>query len=1125
MENLKLDLLGSFQVSIADMPLTAFESVKVSALLAFLVVESERSHRRETLVGMLWPDYSEESARHNLRQALSNLRLILGDRQSSSPYLIVTRDAIQFNRESDYLLDIDQFTYLYSACDIHMNQCNEDCSTHASHLEKMVSLYRGDFLEHFYINDSSEFEEWILIKREGFRQRVLDAHSYLANYYELHGEYLAAQQHAKSQLELDPWREEAHRQLMKNLALEGQRSAALEQYEICKRVLAEELDVEPAPETRELYEQIKLGKLTTRLSGDTEPHTVPNNNLPIQLTPFIGREIELEELNRQLANPECRCITLVGPGGIGKTRLAIQAAGDRINYFTQGAIFVPVAPVRSVSGVIPAIANAIKTVFFSTNDPEADLVNFLHTKQMLLILDNVEHLLRETDTEEDLTQLIVHILQNAPEVKLMITSRQALNIQGEWLFEVNGLAYPTLLEDAASNEYDAIDLFVQRVRRSLPGYHFNNEDYPDVARICRLVEGMPLAIELAATWVRVLAPAEIATEIERSLDILSSSLRDLPERQRNMRVVFEYSWQMLSEEERDVLRKLSVFRGGFRRQAAEKVAGSTLAILSTLVSRTMVRRASAGRYNLHELVRQYSAEQLAADPATWQATREKHFNYYLEMAENAEKELQGSNQLEWLSSLDQEHDNLRVAFDWALGNSAAETDQCDQALRLCSSLRWYWQIHGFFHEGISILKEALEKYPECQSQARANALLGMGLMLNGLGELVTAYQYVNECIQIYRRWGNQPRLAEALMLEGTILLWQGEPSSGKAELEEALAIFRELGDKWGEASSCWKLGSYLADYTGDPAGRECLEQSAAILNQLGEKYLYSGVQITLGIVDMSLGNYPTARQHFEESLAITREMRHPWGIADALTNLGCLFRIKGQYALAQTQFEEALKIYHEIGRNLWEADPFCAMAENAIAIGDLVSARQYLQTACGSLESSDNTWLELLVNYFQGLLTYYEGDTEKADVLMEKTILLARETQYISDLARAIVTRGHIKLVKGEIEAGNKLLIEGLELCLKLGHQLEIINALEGLAKMSTAQLNFKQALIWFTTAQRMRDKLEAPLPPVDHPSYDSMIATCRENLGEKLFKEIWSGGVAKAPDEVIQEILLTASA
>src|SRR5512135_3380042 len=256
---------------------------------------------------------------------------------------------------------------------------------------------------------------------------------------------------------------------------------------------------------------------------------------------------------------------------------------------------------------------------------------------MLLILDNVEHLLIEDGQEENFAQLLIEILQNAPALKLLVTSREALQLQGEWLFEVRGLAFPGTAQTEGFDEFDAVALFVQRARRILHGFELNEENQAEVAHVCRLVEGMPLAIELAATWVRTLSPAEIAQEIQGSLDFLSSSERDLPERHRSMRVVFDHSWQMLSLEEQQVLSQLSVFRGGFQRQAAEQVAGASLSVLSTLVNRTLVRRSAAGRYDLHELVRQYSAAQLATDLQAKTAVQWRHYAFYLALIEAAEK--------------------------------------------------------------------------------------------------------------------------------------------------------------------------------------------------------------------------------------------------------------------------------------------------------------------------------------------------------------------------------------------------------------------------------------------------------------------------------------------------------
>jgi predicted ATPase len=355
--------------------------------------------------------------------------------------------------------------------------------------------------------------------------------------------------------------------------------------------------------------------------------------LPVSLTPFIGREQELAELGRLMAEPECRCLTLVGPGGIGKTRLAVQTADQHRNEFAHGIAFIPLASVGAVDAVIPAIASAINLAFYGPIDPKVQLLNYLREKQMLLVVDNVEHLLVEGAHPGTIAELLIEILRGAAAIKLLVTSREVLNLQGEWSLEVQGLAFPRVEQVDRFDEYSAVALFVQRARRARPGFEMNAEDKAGVVRLCRLVEGMPLAIELAATWVRILSPPEIASEVEHNLDFLNAQMRDLPERHRSMRAVFDHSWQMLSTEEKRVLGRLSVFRGGFQRQAAEQVVGASLSVLSSLVIRSLLRRTAAGRYDLHELIRQYSASKLAEDPPELHAVQERHSVYYLGLLE------------------------------------------------------------------------------------------------------------------------------------------------------------------------------------------------------------------------------------------------------------------------------------------------------------------------------------------------------------------------------------------------------------------------------------------------------------------------------------------------------------
>jgi DNA-binding SARP family transcriptional activator/predicted ATPase len=1119
MAHLSLGVLGPLQVLLDHTPLT-MESDKVCALLVYLAVEADRPHRRASLVGLLWPDYPEEVARHNLRQALFSLRLAIGDRTASPPYLLISRDAIQFNRASDSTLDLAQFDAIFRTCKEDQGRGSEESSIRAARLEEMVKLYRGEFLQHFFLEDSAEFEQWALVQRESLHQRVLEACSDLANYYERHGDFQAARRHASRQLELDPWREKAHCQLMRALALDGQRSAALAQYETCRRVLAEELGVEPSAQTRELAEQIRAGTLRTKEESPSSTPAAPLHNLPVSLTSFLGREQELVALDRLIADPECRCISLVGPGGIGKTRLALQAAQQHRADLAHGAAFVPLAAVGSVQAAVAAIASAIHLSFYGQDDPKVQLLNHLCEKQMLLVLDNVEQLLTEASPQAGFVELVLDILQRAPGVKLLVTSREVLGLQEEWVFEVGGLAFPEAEQTEGLGEYAAVALFVQRARHASPGFALNEADLAGIAHICRLVEGMPLAIELAATWSRMLSPAEIAQEIELGLDVLSASLRDLPERHRSMRVVFDRSWQRLSAEEQQVLSQLSVFRGGFGRQAAEQVAGASLPVLSTLVNRALLKRAAAGRYQLHVLIRQYGATHLAADPEAHAAAQVRHCDCFLALAEAAEQELKARGQVEWLERLEQERDNLRAALEWALESDRTAPGGDELAPRLSGALRWFWRMRGHFHEGHSWLTRSLQQHPEGRTAARAAALLGKSLLTYALGDLGAARLLAEESAAIYRELGDQSGLAEAFTLIGFMLVWQGEASLGQARLEEALAICRKTGDRWEEAQVLHRLGSSLADYAGDPRGRAMLEESAAILEELGEKYILTSDLISLGIVDKGLGDYTAARARFERGLALAREIEHPLGMADALTNLGCVCRILGEYSTAQSHLEEALQVYREHGRSIWETDVLCALAENVISQGDLSTARFHLQAAANRLGTSENKWLHMLVCYFRGLLAHYEGDAVAAMMLLEETTALAREGQYKPDLARSLVALGRVKRTLGQVLPASELLIEGLDLFRALGHKLGIAEAIEELGAVSAVQGDGLRAAMLFSTAHALREAMGAPLPPVDRAAYDSVLAACRAQLGEAAFAEAWARAAATPFQEVVEEAL-----
>jgi len=594
-----LSCLGSFRITLDGRSASGFESSKVRALLAYLAVESDRPRSRDALAGLLWPDQPEKSAHAALSQALANLRRTIDDTRAQPPFLIISRDSIQFNAESDHALDAVEFIALLKECRQHVHRHPETCRSCVERLQAAVDLYRGDLLEDFSPRGSTGFDEWALMKRERLRRLALEALFALAEYHDRHQSYEQAYQLAVRQIEFDPWREEAYRQAMRALVLKGERSAALEQYHTARLVLKRDLGIAPTVETTALYEQIRDESLAANRAQPSGDHT----GLPMFTSRFVGRDVELADLTDRLENPDCRLLTLTGPGGIGKTRLAVEAVTRCADSFAHGVRFAPVTGLSSVERLVSAIADAVNLAFNSSTKPTIQLLNHLREKDMLLVLDGFEHLV-------PVAGLLADIIRQAPKVVLFVTSRERLGLQEEWVFDVQGLPYPRDKSLDALESYSAVSLFVQRARRVRVGFSLSPGNALYVIRICQLVEGMPLAIELAAEQLPTFSCRDIAHEIERNLSFLAVEQHDMTLRHRSMRVVFDRSWDLLSTEEKSVLQQLSAFRGGFSKKAAERRAGASASLLAALVDKSLVRRSSAGRYGMYELIRRYAGERL-----------------------------------------------------------------------------------------------------------------------------------------------------------------------------------------------------------------------------------------------------------------------------------------------------------------------------------------------------------------------------------------------------------------------------------------------------------------------------------------------------------------------------------
>ena len=997
MSRLSLYFLGSFQVILDGKPVSTFRSDKVRALLAYLASESDRSHLREALAGVLWPDMPIQVARKNLRLSLHRLRQPLDDLESEPALVQITRETVQFNMTGSWL-DVNAFTEIFKGVESHQHHNLETCSSCVSRLEEAVELYRGDFLQGFYLEENLAFSEWVLLKRETLHRRTLWALHYLTAYYQLRGEYGRALNYAWRQLELEPWREEAHRQVMEILARRGERSAALAQYEVCCRILAEELGAEPTEETTTLY-----GRIRAVVTG--------RHNLPGQPTSFVGREEELAEAVRLLENPECRLLTIVGPGGIGKTRLALEAAAAKVDSFLEGVYFVPLAPVDSVAFLVSAIADTLRFSFSGSQNPQLQLLNYLHEKELLLILDNFEHLLEGIG-------LLAEILKKSPKVKLLATSRERLNLSWEWCFEIGGLKVPTgeATNGYEPEDYSAVQLFQQAAKRVRKRFSFTDRDKLAAVRICQLVEGMPLGIELAAAWVGTYTCEEIAHEMARNLSFLETSLQDIPERHRSLRATFEHSWNLLTPSEQQIFVKLSVFHRGFQHAAAEKIAGASRFALKSLVDKSLLRFVPPGRYEIHELLRQYAVEWLAGVPELWASVRDQHCRYYVNFLQNWAAALSGAGAAEAQAAIKAEIENVRAAWDWGVRQKKLE--EIEQSL---DSLAHYYLLAGPFQEGEMLIRTAVDRVRELvdnldtlkrdEQMLLSRLLIEQARFLNRQSIYDQSITTVQEAIDLAQTIQEAGIEAAGYLQWGQALLSLGKYDAARLRLEQALALSRDESIRQVEVDTLHSLGVACFEQGRYPDAKNYYKQALEIYRAIGDSRGEAGSLRSLGLVSWFQGSDSKARDYLEHALAIFREIGDRHGTALQLHNLGRVSLEQGNYPQAGEYFDQALRIFHEIGGRQSASWALLNLGRASLYQGDYPQAKEFCDQALRIFREISARQGEGLALLNLGGIFCQQGDYAEAGVLLNKALLICREIgdrqseswtlSYLADLAIA----------------------------------------------------------------------------------------------------------------------------
>ncbi|MFQ5808876.1 MAG: tetratricopeptide repeat protein, partial [Armatimonadota bacterium] len=787
-------------------------------------------------------------------------------------------------------------------------------------------------------------------------------------------------------------------------------------------------------------------------------------NLPLQTTSFVGRERELAEVKALLT--ETRLLTVTGIGGVGKTRLALQVGADLLDEFRDGVWLVELAGLSDAGLVGQAVASALGVREEPNRGLLETLLDHLRSKRLLLILDNAEHLL------EACAELADALLQTCGDVQLLTTSREALGIAGEATWQVPSLPAPDAERlqslgaglPAALTQYDAVQLFIERAAAAKSGFAVTNENAPAVAQICWRLDGIPLGIELAAARTKALTAEQIAERLDDRFRLLTGGSRTALPRQRTLRAAIDWSYELLSKKERGLLRRLSVFAGGWTLEAAEAVAADqegadsaaggrlieeheVLDLLSQLVEKSLsVAEEETGemRYHLLETVRQYGAEKLRGMREDL-VTHRRHRDWFLSLAEGMAAELRGPEQNLWLGRLEREHDNLRAALEWC----KCEGDGVEAGLCLAASLSRFWHIRGYWTEGRSHLEDTLALEcdaggdGETRKAARARALNGAGFLAFRQGDYAAARAFHEESMEIRRELGDRRGVGTSLNNLGLVAADQGDYEAARAMYEESLAINREEGSKVWEAITLNNLGIVAERQTDYARARELFEQSLAIRRELGEKTGIAGSLNNLAVVARHEGDYAGARALLEESLEIKRELGDRRGVAGSLTNLGIVAERQGDYAAAQALLEESL----ETKRNL----------------GDKVGVASSL--------------LNL------GVVARSRGDGGRARELFEESLAIRRELGEAPGIAECLEELGGISGAQGEPEVAARLL----------------------------------------GASEALREAIKAPVPPDDREEYDSDVATVRAAMDEAAFAAAWSEGRAMTMEEAIAYALAEA--
>ena len=1070
---LEVALLGELRIVLGGRALHDDLGAKEAALLSYLADTGER-HTRQALAGLLWSESTEERARNSLRVALSTLRKTFPD------HLDITRQTVTFRRDAPHRLDVQQLAAVLRNVGVPAATTADDVAI----LRRLLAIYRGDFLEGLTTGEAS-FDEWAADRRAAWQQQVRRALETLSGRLLEEHAYEAAVEALIHWLGIAPWQETAHRRLMLVYGRLGRYDVALRQYEQCRLALAEELGVEPAPETQTLYQRLLAAQRAQRPS------------LPEQQTPLIGREEELARIGRMLADPACRLLTITGMGGMGKTRLALAAArcaaDQQALQFVNGVAFISLATTETAEALPLTLATSLNIPLSGRGDPAGDVVDYLQPQEMLLVLDNFEQFLPAAAPGPPAgpargVALVTRLLEKCPHVKLLVTSREPLQLAAEWRLDLEGLATPPTAAErdpAAVQEYGAVQLFTALAQEVGPRFQATSENAPLLARLSRLVGGMPLALKLAAGLLNVRPLEEIVSEAAQNVDALATNQdalatsqdalatepEGLPERQRSTRAVFDYAWQQLDPEEQRVFAALSVFRGGFTARAAAQVASATPFVLAALVDRGLAQlpagAATGGptRYEFHEVTRLYAAQRLAARPAAARRVRHAHCHYYARLMEQEGKGLRrGGSAAAALAEMD----NVRAGWRYALA-------ECDvDALNAYHEglVTFYW-LQGWFGEARDTFRAAaaaLDQVPQPPNELRA---LHVRLLVSysthaqfsGRASEAAAALAEAEAALLEAEATVEDAALTALVLDRRARLAneQGDVAGARRAGQRALAIYQEMGDDLNAARMLGHLGAVnfsLQDYERARRDLEASIESSRAASRLPEILVPLS---KLAQVLIHTGDFAEAGRRLQELAELSERLDTPLHTS-ALNSLGQVAEAAGDYDAARSHYQESLLYCERIKNAARRATAVAHLGNVARLCGELEEAEDLLAAALAV--HREHGWTREAGHdlYLLGRVAAVAGDAAVAGARYEESLALARETGDREGMALAHTELGRLALAAVEAaahdtaaqgtaapESAAQHLLEALRLAHSLGARPALLKALVSWAALQLA--------------------------------------------------------------------------